>query len=287
MLRMGVFADSTRVRILDNRQVTGTLFSMVDAAELYILNNTRRAFVIDGSSLHRREVPEIPMDAVREALFNAFAHRLYEDDAAIQVDIFWDHIDIYSPGLFPMGLDPQGYLLGEVSSSKPRNKLIAATLYRSGDVEVYGTGLQRIKRTCDGASIPFSITQSKHGVYVSFMRSEGIAAGNRCLGIADDQQMSSEEFRSGSEAVPKSSEEFRSGSEAVPKQSDELLETLTQNERAAYLLVEEHGSVKTSEVAKGLGLSSRGALKVLKSLVDKGLVIVQGATSSRTYRIKP
>ena len=39
MLKMGVFADSSRVHILDNQQVTGTLFSMVDAAELYILNN--------------------------------------------------------------------------------------------------------------------------------------------------------------------------------------------------------------------------------------------------------
>ena len=42
MLRMGVFADSKRVDILDNQQVTGTLFSMVDADEFYILNNIRR-----------------------------------------------------------------------------------------------------------------------------------------------------------------------------------------------------------------------------------------------------
>lgn len=176
MLKMGVFADSRRVRILDNQQVSGTLFSMVDAAELYILNNIRREFVIDGSSLHREERPEIPLGAIREALFNAFAHRQYEDDSAIQIDIFWDHVGIYSPGLFPVGFEPQGYLSGEESASKPRNRLIAATLYRSGDIEVYGTGLQRIKATCDEAGVPFSVTQSRHGVHVSFTRSEGIAA---------------------------------------------------------------------------------------------------------------
>lgn len=57
MLRMGVLADSERVHILDNRQETGALFQLVEAAELYILNNVRRAFVIDGSSLHREKGP--------------------------------------------------------------------------------------------------------------------------------------------------------------------------------------------------------------------------------------
>lgn len=56
---------------------------MVEAAETYILNNIRRAFIIDGSSLHREERPEIPLSAIREALFNAFCHRRYENPAAI------------------------------------------------------------------------------------------------------------------------------------------------------------------------------------------------------------
>jgi len=178
MLRMGVFADSKRVDILDNQQVTGTLFSMVDAAELYILNNIRRAFIIDGSSLHREERPEMPRSAIREALFNAFCHRRYEDEAAIQVDIFWNAVDIYSPGLFPSGLTPEDYLSGEVTASKPRNQLIATTLYKSGDIETYGTGLQRIKSACDEQGVPVEVFQRGGSVHVRFTRSEGIAAAN-------------------------------------------------------------------------------------------------------------
>lgn len=30
------------------------------------VNNIRRAFIIDGSSLHRKEVPEIPISAIRK-----------------------------------------------------------------------------------------------------------------------------------------------------------------------------------------------------------------------------
>lgn len=143
MLRMGVFADSERVDILDNQQASGTLFSMVDAAELYILNNTRRAFVIDGSSLHRKEVPEIPMAAVREALLNAFCHRDYQNSACVQVDIFWDSVNVFSPGRFSEGITPDDYLTGNIHESRGRNKLLAETLYKSKDIESFATGLRR------------------------------------------------------------------------------------------------------------------------------------------------
>ena len=58
-LRMGVLGNSTRTDIRDNQQVSGSLFHLVDAAETYILNNTRRAFVIDGNvSMRRQEACE-------------------------------------------------------------------------------------------------------------------------------------------------------------------------------------------------------------------------------------
>ena len=246
MLKMGVFADSKRVHILDNQQVTGTLFSMVDAAELYILNNIRRAFVIDGSSLHRREVPEIPMDAVREALFNAFAHRQYEDNSAIQIDVFWDHVYIYSPGLFPVGFNPEDYLTGEESTSKPRNRLIATTLYRSGDIEIYGTGLQRIKAACDEANVPFSVTQSRHGVHVSFMRSEGIAAGN----------------------TPATVDARRQG-----------------DARTAILrYARGHNGITTAATSELVGEKDYTARRLLNSMVEEGLLEKTGGRKGRVYK---
>ena len=178
-LRMGVLGNSTRTDIRDNQQVSGSLFHLVDAAETYILNNTRRAFVIDGNvSMRRQEAPEIPMSAVREELRNAFCHRLYEDLGAVQVDIFWDKVDIYSPGRFPLGSSPEDYLSDREDASRPRNPLIAATLYRSRDIEIeaYGTGLQRIKEACEAQGVPFEVTQRGGSVHVVFMRQEGIAA---------------------------------------------------------------------------------------------------------------
>ena len=154
MLRMGVLGNADRTQILDNHQEAGTLFGMVKAAETHILNNTRREFIIDGASLHREERPEVPLSAIREALYNAFCHRRYEDSAAVQIDVFWDAVDIYNPGSFPAGCVSEDYLSGAQTASKPRNQLIASTLYRSGDIETYGTGLRRIRRVCDEQNVP-------------------------------------------------------------------------------------------------------------------------------------
>ncbi len=52
-------------------------------------------------------------------------------------------------GSLPGGVSPERYLSGESATSNPPNVKIAQTLYRSGDIEAYGTGLQRIKSVCD------------------------------------------------------------------------------------------------------------------------------------------
>lgn len=59
-----------------DENVCGTIFDLVDAAELCILNNIRRRFVFTGART-RDEIPEIPRKIIREALLNAYAHRLW------------------------------------------------------------------------------------------------------------------------------------------------------------------------------------------------------------------
>ena len=49
-LKMGIFVSHARTEALDMHHEAGTLFDLVDAAELYILNNIRRRFVVTGES---------------------------------------------------------------------------------------------------------------------------------------------------------------------------------------------------------------------------------------------
>lgn len=298
-LRMGVLGNSTRTDIRDNQQVSGSLFHLVEAAETYILNNTRRAFVIDGNvSMRRTEVPEIPMSAVREALRNAFCHRLYEDPGAVQVDIFWDKVDIYSPGRFPLGSSPEDYLSGREGASRPRNPLIAATLYRSRDIEAYGTGLQRIKETCDGQDVPFEVVQRGGSVHVVFMRQEGIAAKKIA---ADKTQISADSAdkpptnrRQSQKASDTSSNPNENLSvtfnnptnESWTRLSDEPWDSLGQNDRRVAEFMHEHGTTTVSAVSKVLTIPERTVRDVMSRLVKKGLAEASGANKNRTYTLR-
>lgn len=257
-LRMGVFADSERIDILDNHQERGDLFELVDAAELYILNNIRRAFIIDDSSLHRDERPEIPKRAIREALFNAFCHRRYEDDAAVQVDVFWDAVDIYSPGPFPSVYTPDDYFAKRATASKPRNHLIAQTLYKSGDIETFATGLRRIKSACDEQGVPVEVFQRDGFVHVRFTRSEGIAADNPPT-TADNRRQTSERA---------------------------VWSGFALNDRKAceYLLA--NGSASVPEMSKALAVPARTMRDIMRRLVEKGIVEAAGGNRNRTYSLR-
>ena len=140
-------------------------------AEFYILNNTRRRFLITGNG-PREEIPELPRDAVHEALMNAFVHRDWTSAACVQVDIFFDSVEIFSPGWFIEGQDPDAHLSGDSTSSATRNKLIASTLYRSKDIESYGTGIPRIKQLCDGVGIDVEYVKVADGTKFVFHRND-------------------------------------------------------------------------------------------------------------------
>ena len=122
-LKMGVFVDHRRTEVLDMHHEYGTLFDLVDKAELYIINNIRRRFVLTGERT-RDEVPEIPRKVIREALLNAYAHRVWSKSGYVQIDIYHDAVDIVSPGWFIDGQNPEEHLDGESTSSDTRNRLI-------------------------------------------------------------------------------------------------------------------------------------------------------------------
>lgn len=98
--------------------------------------------VIDGAT--RRTEEKIPLKAFREAVANALIHREWDMNAQIRVSMFDDHIDIISPGGLPLGINKDEYLFGRLSVLRNRN--IANVFYRLGYVEVFGTGITRIKQ---------------------------------------------------------------------------------------------------------------------------------------------
>ena len=94
-----------KVHILDRKDFDGGIVADIEDAMRFIERNTRTAYRIEG--LRREDVPEYPMQALREAITNAVMHRdWFFDGANVFVEVYTDRIEVSSPGGAAQGSDP-------------------------------------------------------------------------------------------------------------------------------------------------------------------------------------
>ena len=245
----------SRTNILDLNQECGTVFELVDKGVSYIVRNTRRRFVMDGLG-PREEIPEIPTLAVREALMNAYAHQDWTLGGCVQIDIFNDAIEILSPGWFIEGQDPDEHLFGNSASSRSRNALITRTLYRSGDIESYGTGIPRMKELCEEVGIRMEYVKSPDGTKLVFHRNDAFA-----------------DFKSA-----KTGEKRREAAS-----TEKLLAQMGRNDAEVYESIKEKGKVSRSLISAEFKMPDRTVLNCLKRLIEANLVISIGSGRKTEY----
>lgn len=97
--------------------------------------------IIEGAT--RAKHYSIPFEAFRETVANAIAHRTWDVGARIRIAMHPDRIEISSPGGLPSGLGREEYLKGFVSEL--RNPILAGVLFRLNIIEMFGTGITRIR----------------------------------------------------------------------------------------------------------------------------------------------
>lgn len=112
------------------------------------------------SGIERKTVYMIPENAYREAIANALIHRDWSMNANIRIAMFPDRIEIKSPGGLPKGLTAQEYENGEISCL--RNPILGNVFFRLKYIEMFGTGVTRIKYAYNDAKIKpkFAITDN-------------------------------------------------------------------------------------------------------------------------------
>ncbi len=83
-----------------------------------------------------------PEEAIREAFLNALIHRSYLSTDAVQVKVMDSHLTIWSPGGIHLSLTVDQ--LSKSHPSKPNNRLIAEVCYKSGLIERWGRGTNKM-----------------------------------------------------------------------------------------------------------------------------------------------
>ncbi|MDR0999295.1 MAG: putative DNA binding domain-containing protein [Clostridiales bacterium] len=246
-IQMAIFAGLERLTFIDIDRKSGSVTELVEVAEKYIRSNIRWRVVLDGS-IQRKEIPEIPIEAVREAIINSYCHRQYTSSQNNEVTIHPNRIEIYNPGTFPEGLTPQDFIDGTGRSVK-RNPLLAQLMYYSKDIESFGTGLKRITEACEAADVKVEFQMLKLGFAVVFYR-------------PDEKFLTTEKMTNVVRNV-----------------------VLKKQEQATIEAIAENPTVTAEQLAAMLSKSERTVQRYLNGLQKKNLIRREGSTKGGHWTI--
>lgn len=142
-IQCAVFRGLDKVDFLRRLELEGPLHEQVERAAEFVEQAMPPGARIRG--MRREDVYELPMPAVRELIYNAAMHRNYLSSSFIQVSVFLDRLEVFSPGGLYKRMTREEMLSG-VSSL--RNPVIADVFRRMGFVERWGSGMRRVFDLC-------------------------------------------------------------------------------------------------------------------------------------------
>ena len=148
-IRLMRFSGTSRVNIMDRIDVSDNLLTQFHEAFSFIKKHIMVKSIIKDAK--RTDVPEIPLEVLREAIANAIIHRDYSiKGTETTIEIFDDRIEITNPGGLPDQITERNF--GKVSVR--RNEIIADMFFRLRIVEKAGTGIPRMRELLNRAGLP-------------------------------------------------------------------------------------------------------------------------------------
>ena len=144
-IKIGYFGKSDSDLVYQD-EVHGPLIEQVDKTVDLVYTKYMKA-LIDYEGVQRIEQFMFHKDAFREILLNAIVHKDYSSCNPIQISVYEDKIYIWNDGEMPPNLDSTDKLFMK-HSSKPYNPKLANIFFKSGMIEAWGRGFEKIREAC-------------------------------------------------------------------------------------------------------------------------------------------
>lgn len=257
-IKIGYFGKSDS-DLLYQDEVHGPLIEQVDKTVDLIYTKYLKA-LIDYKGIQRVEQYMFHRDAFREILLNAIVHKDYSGCNPIQISVYEDKMYIWNDGAMPTNLTSTEKLF-QKHSSKPYNPKLADIFFKSGMIEAWGRGFDKIKEACqkyDGPLPEYDI--SEDGIMVLCKACDKYL---KLLSITDTDKTS------------------------VKNNDRSLTEVLSEREvkRFASILeyMKEHDRL-TNKIGRELtGKSESSVKRYLNRLCEVGILRSEGSTSDTEY----
>ncbi|NVM38100.1 MAG: hypothetical protein HWN81_21080 [Candidatus Lokiarchaeota archaeon] len=226
------------------QDIEGSLLTIPEKTLSFLKKNMKTYSNISG--LERIELPEYPIEALREAIVNAIVHRDYEEGRRIFITLSMDRIEIRSPGLAMLPLTLEKIKRYNTSPFN-RNPRIAYAFSKMKMMEERGLGLKLMHDILIKNDLQPPIFNFENDYFVvTFLSPIG------------------------------SSDEFH-----IPK---DILEKLNDRQVKAISLINERVKITSNEYAKEFEINKKTAIRDLNKLIDLEIV-KSGGRGTRIYYI--
>lgn len=166
-MKVAVFATDEKLSFIDINRYEGNILELSELGQTYIKQHINYSAEIIGSE--RVEVPEIPLEAIREAVLNSLCHSSFDLSINNEIYITPTKVVIFNPGTFPSGYEPKDFAYNGAESVL-RNPLISKAMYLFNEIDSWASGFRRIFECCNASKVKVSCTLKQQGFEICFYR---------------------------------------------------------------------------------------------------------------------
>jgi len=236
------FKGKDRIHIFDRQDIKDDLLTQFNGALFFLKKHLNLRSEI--KDVNRKDIYEIPIEALREAVANAIIHRDYGmRGTSLMVEVYDDRVEIVNPGGLPAGLERKDF--GKISVR--RNERIADLFFRMDKVELAGTGLRRMREAMSAAELPPPRIRQTTFFNISFKRP------------TFDSKLA---FVAKQEPAEK----------VTDRVTEKVTDRVTENQSLILKGMKENKQITSKTLAESVGISERKIKGNIKLLKNKGLL---------------
>lgn len=240
---VALFKNKEGTDIIDRKEVSGSLFEIVDQVMDFVKLYSKVAYRFTGKP-QRENVYEYPFEAIREAVTNSVMHKDYFEKGhnnilrflpdRIKIENFWTK--------------PPHFKLGQTVFRK--NPIIVDLFTRIHFGEKMGTGIYRMRNICKKENAPYpKIKLDENYFYITFTPST----------------------------------EYLKMAKKVGEKREIDFSMLNERQRKAVEYIKRHPRITNREYRRITGLGKVYAAKELNELVKKKIIVKIGKGSATHY----
>lgn len=266
-IQCAVFKGNDRCVFVTKKDIEGPIDQQIEDAMIFVMEHLNEGSRVDG--VYRKDYYELPLDSIREMVSNAVCHRSYLKNSCVQVAIFDDRVEVSSPGGLSENLTIEKIAKGQ---SRIRNRAIAASFHYMHLIENWGTGIPKILRESRqyGLKDP-EITDSGSDFRISLFRRE---FDFDRYGVVDPRKR---EFEA--------SNDTENGNRKETKDRFEASNEAGNTAKRILEAINETPDSNTEFLSRKLGLSRSTVQRNIKSLIEAGKLVREGATKNGRWKI--